>query len=277
MAEIVLFCVVAAGVVVLAVQLVVLLRLRETLQVARRRTTRQGERLKATSTQVSRLATEVSALPHAVAEERVRTVREIEAVIDLRAAVPTRTTMPSTQGWAASPMTTSTLVRQVLDHAPALVVEAGSGGSSVWVGYCLERIGRGRCISLDHEEEYAEKTRAELRRHGLDHLVEVRVCPLVEHEVGGETFRWYDMSGLDDVTGIDLLFVDGPPGRTGRQARYPAVPLLHDKLSPAARILLDDSDRTNERKIIERWVAENDVTVLDSEQVGTGWTLCQVP
>ena len=103
-----------------------------------------------------------------------RTVLELEALIDLRALVTPRTTMPSTQGWAASPMTTSVLVREVLETKPGLVLEAGSGGSSVWVGYCLEQIGSGRCISLDHEEGYAEITRAELRRHGLQQFVDVR-------------------------------------------------------------------------------------------------------
>ena len=60
------------------------------------------------------------------AEQHSRTVREIEALIDLRALVPARTTMPSTQGWAASPLTVSALVREVLETRPQLVVEAGS-------------------------------------------------------------------------------------------------------------------------------------------------------
>jgi predicted O-methyltransferase YrrM len=197
------------------------------------------------------------------AEQHSRTVREIEALIDLRALIPARTTMPSTQGWAASPLTVSALVREVLDSHPRLVVEAGSGGSSVWVGYCLERNGSGRCVSLDHDAEYAAKTRADIERHGLTDYVEVVHCPLVSVDVAGETFQWYDLSKVEGLEGIDVVFVDGPPGTTGPLARYPALPLLRDRCAPGARFILDDAARPDERAIVNRWTREHGATVVE--------------
>jgi predicted O-methyltransferase YrrM len=197
------------------------------------------------------------------ADQHALSVREIEALIDLRALVPARTTMPSTQGWAASPLSISTLVREILDTRPETVVEIGSGGSSVWVGYCLERLGHGRCISLEHDEEYAARTRADLRRHGLEKYVEVVYSPLKDVEVDGETFRWYDLDGLVGLEGVDIVFVDGPPGTTGPLARYPALPMLAAHCSPGARFILDDAARPDERAIVQRWVAEHGAVVVD--------------
>ncbi|RYU14506.1 class I SAM-dependent methyltransferase [Nocardioides iriomotensis] len=197
------------------------------------------------------------------AEQHSRTVREIEALIDLRALVPARTTMPSTQGWAASPLTVSALVREVLETRPQLVVEAGSGGSSVWVGYCLERNGGGRCVSLDHDADYAAKTRADIERHGLTDYVEVVHCPLVSVDVAGETFQWYDLSKVEGLDGIDIVFVDGPPGTTGPLARYPAFPVLRDRCAPGARFILDDAARPDEKAIVHRWTHEHGATVVD--------------
>lgn len=197
------------------------------------------------------------------AEQHSRTVREIEALVDLRVLVQARTTMPSTQGWAASPLTVSTLVREVLDTRPQLVVEAGSGGSSVWVGYCLERNGGGRCVSLDHDADYAAKTRADIERHGLTDYVEVVHCPLVDVDIAGQTFRWYDLSKVEGLEGIDIVFVDGPPGTTGPLARFPALPLLRERCAPGARFILDDAARPDEKAIIHRWTHEHGATVVD--------------
>ena len=55
---------------------------------------------------------------------------------------------------------------------------------------------------------------------------------------------------------IDLLVVDGPPGLLRPQARYPALPVLRERLSPGASILLDDTHRADEREIVRRWLDE---------------------
>ena len=49
--------------------------------------------------------------------------------------------------------------------------------------------------------------------------------------------------------------VDGPPGSTGRWARYPAVPLLMQLLPQAdLHILLDDHKRPDEKETGQAWV-----------------------
>ena len=57
---------------------------------------------------------------------------------------------------------------------------------------------------------------------------------------------------------IDFLIIDGPPSKGSHYARYPAIPLLFDKLSKDAIIILDDSKRKMEQEIVEKWKKEFD-------------------
>jgi len=84
-------------------------------------------------------------------------------------------------------------------------------------------------------------------------VAEVRLAPLRSLRVDGEDYRWYDTAAVEDLDGIDLLLVDGPPAAVGPLARYPAVPRLESKLSPTATIILDDAARSDERQILMRW------------------------
>ena len=174
--------------------------------------------------------------------------------------------MPPLRGWAASPDVLRVLVRHIDRLNPDLVVEFGSGASSVWMGYALRRAGGGRLVAVEHDARYAELSRALIASHGLDDIVEVRTAPLTEVEaatvtVGDEQVstagRWYDTAVLGDLDGIGLVFVDGPPQATGRHARYPALPALIAHCTEDVVFVLDDAGRPDERAIGDRWLAEH--------------------
>ena len=175
--------------------------------------------------------------------------------------------MPPLRGWAASPDVLRLLVKLIDRHRPELVVECGSGASSVWIGYALRRAGSGRLVAIEHEARYAELSRDLIAAHGLDDVVEIRHAPLTEvkpelaaAEPEGPVESaplWYDLSRLGDLRRIGLLFVDGPPQATGAQARYPAVPALLPHCTDDAVIVLDDADRPDERALGDRWVTEH--------------------
>src|SRR5690606_39234633 len=156
--------------------------------------------------------------------------------------------MPSSGHWALNPTELLELWSVIERTRPRLVLELGSGTSSVWIGYAL-RPWHGRLVSVEHEPEYARYSRAQLERHGLSGTAEVRDAPLRPVTVDGEVYSWYDPAAVSDLDRIDLLVVDGPPGPTGPRARYPALPLLADRLSEAATVLLDDVDRADEQAI----------------------------
>ncbi|MCG5217591.1 class I SAM-dependent methyltransferase [Streptosporangium sp. KLBMP 9127] len=177
---------------------------------------------------------------------------QIEALVDLRALLQPRAPLPRLRGWAASPDVLRLLVERVAADRPKLIVECGSGASSVWLGYAVERFGGGRVVALEHDERFAGTSRDLIAAHGLDSIVEVRHAPLTEWQ----TFPWYDPAVFEDLSDAGLVFVDGPPEQTGPLARYPAVPLLLPHCAPDAWIVLDDTVRPDEREVAERWLRE---------------------
>jgi hypothetical protein len=89
------------------------------------------------------------------------------------------------------------------------------------------------------------------------------------HRLAEPGLTWYDQTaletGIDSALGgaaIELLVVDGPPAYAQGHglARYPALPVLHDRLAPSATIILDDAERPGEREIIRRWQLETDLS-----------------
>jgi hypothetical protein len=165
-------------------------------------------------------------------------------------------------------------VRLIVDVRPTLVLECGSGTSTLIMARCLHALGGGRIVSLDHDSEYARRTIDLLRRNGLEQVAEVVTAPLVERTLNGQTFRWYGQEYESLLKGpIDILVVDGPPGSSAPRARYPAVPILRSRLSPQCRILLDDGDRPDETMIAQLWAQELGATLTHLEGGRGGWLL----
>jgi predicted O-methyltransferase YrrM len=191
----------------------------------------------------------------AIKKEIKQTFRQLEALQNLSAVLPANDVLPATRDWAASPDLLVVLVDLVITERPSLVVECGSGASTLWLALTMQRFEiDGRIIALDHDPVFGGKTRDFLARHGVRDLAEVRDAPLESFSLDGETYSWYARRAWEDLTGIDLLFVDGPPATTGHQARYPALPLLSGALSPVATAVLDDLVVPDMQKVLRLWL-----------------------
>lgn len=177
-------------------------------------------------------------------------------------------------GWAADPVMVHNAARLVVETRPGLVVECGSGNSTVVIARCLRALGRGRIISLDHDPAYARRTTELLRLYAVDHLATVVTAPLTARETNGQVVQWYGPQYeplLQDP--IDVLLVDGPPAASSKLARYPAVPILQPHLAPTCSILLDDGDRVDERTIAPLWARALGATLTYLEGGRGGWLL----
>ena len=169
--------------------------------------------------------------------------RQSEALQQLFALLKFSAPIPPTRSWAASPDLLLTIADLVRTRKPRLVVELGSGVSTLIVA----KAGARKVISIDNSAEFAMKTREMLKAHKV-RGVEVRVAPLKSHASGVD---WYDTAKLKDLKKIDMLIIDGPPGSKNSDARKPALKELLAKLSPNVVVVIDDVNRIGERQLSE--------------------------
>ncbi|WP_251977209.1 class I SAM-dependent methyltransferase [Salinicola avicenniae] len=185
--------------------------------------------------------------------------RQFEAFHWLTRRLSIRGRLPPLRGWPLSPDILLLLHEWIVERRPEVVVEFGSGASTLVIADALAQVGAGRLISIEHLEPYAQQTRVNLEREDLNGWVDLRVGELEpwvgEHlnERDDQKRLWYPVSLLQGVKDIDFVLVDGPPAPTCEFARYPALPAVADRLSPRATVWLDDAARGEEKRICQRW------------------------
>ncbi len=168
--------------------------------------------------------------------------------------------LPIGGGWALTGDSAALLAREVLTRKPEAILELGSGVSTLILGQILKRTGRGRVLSVDHDADWANQTRRYVEFLGLDDVISVIDAPLRAQQIEGCTYNWYDIPqcDLDTLGTIDFLLVDGPPQREGDSlaARYPALPVLRQRLSQNALIFVDDANRSAESRMLKTWLED---------------------
>jgi cephalosporin hydroxylase len=187
--------------------------------------------------------------------------RQTQALIQLTQLLDFKSPIPPTRSWAASPDLLLTITEIVRKYRPGLVVELGSGVSTL----VAAKAGARKVVSIDNSDEFGGKTISLLKDHKV-RGVDVRIAPLQPYANG---FTWYDTSMIKDLKRIDLLIVDGPPGSKNPEARYPALAEFKDKLSAKAVIVIDDVNREGERKLAEDFakaMPNHQLVILDHEK-----------
>jgi Methyltransferase domain len=218
-------------------------------------------------------------LYHAIAEMRGyidKAFGQAEALTGLYLELKLNKCLPRTRGWAASPDFLLEIALHILKATPHIVVECGSGVSSVVIGRCLQLNGRGRLYSMEHDAEFAKSTRKEIEMHGLAAYATVLDCPLQPQELNGTKRLWYSTDSFPN-SGIDMLVVDGPPDHIEKLARYPTGALLFPRLTSGAVVFVDDLNRTDERKTFEIWSKEFPDFVPEIKDLEKGCGILRVP
>ena len=155
--------------------------------------------------------------------------------------------------WAAEADFAGLIAREA-EAGPELVVELGSGSSTLVIAALLKRNGRGRLVSIDHDEVYADRTRALLRSAGLEDWVQLVVAPLRSQDFSDRTVAWYDVEEVERAidSSVELVVVDGPP-QHDRWSRWPALQVLHPHLAADAVVLADDGRTRPTLSTVRAW------------------------
>lgn len=153
--------------------------------------------------------------------------------------------------WALDRATAIDLAAAYYREQPRVIVEAGSGYSTV-IAAEYARDSGATVISLDHSKEFEQKTLSILKSHGLDRYVDLRHASITEistAKFGGQSsVPWYNTELPRD---IDFALIDGPPGKIGRRG---ALYGLYDNLSGTRwTLLLDDAGRKGEQDALLEW------------------------
>lgn len=155
-----------------------------------------------------------------------------------------------------------TLLNDVWLRTPSLIVELGSGLSTILIARLLRQLGQGRLLAVEHDEVWAIRIQRQLDREGLADVADVVRAPLRPHVRSWGGSEWYDDHAIVaavDRSLIDLLVVDGPPAWQlgSERARYPALGSLASSLAAGATVVLDDVERAGEQDVIARWEREH--------------------
>jgi len=221
---------------------------------AARRLARQASRREARQRQRDRVAR--GRLEHLVTQANRGLFDQLQALDAVRDTMHGAIALPQTRGWAASPDLLREIAGTVIRERPRVVVETGSGASTIAIAACLHRNGSGHLWSLEHLPDHAAAARQALATHGLTEWVTIVDAPLVDMRLAAGEWPWYDTSAFTPDGPIDLLLVDGPPAATAAMARYPALPVLGSRLAQGAVVILDDVIRSDEREMVVTWQRE---------------------
>jgi hypothetical protein len=148
--------------------------------------------------------------------------------------------LPSTP-WAMQPAALAELDAWLWRESPRVIVECGSGLSTVIMGNYAKYSGA-RVVSLDHDRRFATQTAGLLSQHNLSEFVDLRTVDLAGSP---------PMYQTDLPDGIEFVLIDGPPEATG--GREATLDALMPHMAPRWSGWLDDASRPLERAALKGW------------------------
>ncbi|QKX18086.1 hypothetical protein [Microbulbifer sp. YPW1] len=248
---------------------------------------------------VAKLVNQYDILTKEVRSGIENAVKQVEAYVAVQNYFADDCLPLSYHGWPISSDIAVNLIGKIEENKYDLIIEFGSGTSTVLFARILSRFSertQDRCrnfknniVTFEHHETYYSKTLSGLKSEGLEQFVDLVYAPLELQEIGGESYSYYSCrESLDELSKryrerrlSILVLVDGPPGATGPNARFPALPLLLEYLGGHnLDIVLDDYARKQEKQVVSMWknyLSNNDIRYIEEEfQCEKGAYFCRV-
>lgn len=191
-------------------------------------------------------------------EDQLALSGQIQNVLNLFALADIQAPMPPARDTTWSPGALSVVLAHLLEEQPELVVECGSGSSTVWMALVARRCGiRTRIVSLESDDNQRDQTIALAQSQGVSDLVDVRKAPSTEVGVGDRLQPWCDPKTTDDLHDIGLFVVGRPRDTANSQERYSELTVLLGRMAADAIVVFNDADRLDEQGVLSTWLSAN--------------------
>ena len=204
-------------------------------------------------------------------KELENSTRQIEAYISLQNFLTNGGLDPGMHGWPISPDLGVYLVNLIYQNEYDLVIEYGSGTSTLIIAKALSNISTRKkrkipamLVSFEHLDVYFSKTKDLIGKSAVSEYVDLKLAPLENYKTeDGKDYLFYSLQStllnIQERIGLRklkvLVLVDGPPGATGPNARYPALPIVLSYFPDSViHFVLDDYNRHDEKEIANSWV-----------------------
>ncbi|WP_439114391.1 hypothetical protein [Hydrogenophaga sp.] len=213
--------------------------------------------------------------------ELLNSSKQIEAFLRIQSYFGNRINVGEMHGFPISPDFGAYIIQLIESNDYDIVIEFGSGTSTSIIAMALEKVNCNRQKSkqraiqfaFEHLEIYHSQTKRQLESAGLAGAVNLIYSPLLPYTgPNGKQYDYYscqehieDLFHTNQKNSVNVLVViDGPPGSTGKHARYPAVPVTFKYLEKGTvDFVLDDYDRSDEREITQAWLDYLSLLKLD--------------
>lgn len=179
---------------------------------------------------------------------------------------------PWKRGWPASPDFILWQVELIDKNDYDLILEFGSGITTLYTAKVLavrekksSSQKNAQAVTFEHLEQFFVQTQGILVQAGLIEHVSLVHAPLQEYTApDGIPYQYYSCQKFlaelsqkyKSSASRILVIVDGPPGGTNKNARYPAFPMVMKYFAPAhIDFLLDDYIRNDEKELAGMWQA----------------------
>ena len=235
---------------------------------------KQGSELDVKLTKQSNALAEMRKFISSSLKQEVQcSTKQIEAFFSVQNYFNTGELPVEMHGWPISPDFACYLIEQLENNDYDLIIEFGSGSSTILIAKVLAKIDSRRQggkkvgqIAFEHLEQYYAKTMNSLHQANLVNTLQLVLTPLQPYfSSNGNVYSYYSyqdalakLASLYSSIGLRLLvLVDGPPGTTCKHARYPALPVVLEYFTGAQiDLLLDDYIREDEKEIAQLWQKE---------------------
>ena len=177
--------------------------------------------------------------------ERVAAAVQIQGALN---GLPVVRPMP---GWALSSDAIVQILCDLQERPNPVLVEFGSGQSTVIFAAWFRARGQGRFVSFEHDPAHADAIRRQLDAAKLITHVDLQVVPLVDRAAADGLPPSKSYALPSQFPGFDVALVDGPSYFFGESTRYHPLKWALDRLNAGGAAYLDDTIRPQEQRILE--------------------------